>query len=60
MQKILEQSPHFETYFSATANLGVECSKNNGVRFFDYYLKDCILHQPAIRYESVAVVNSYC
>jgi len=48
--------------FSATANLGVECSKNNGVQFvfFDYYLKDCNLHQPAIRYktESVAVVNS--
>ena len=36
--------------FSATANLGVECSKNNGVRFFDYYLKDCNLHQPAISY----------
>jgi len=55
---ILEQCPHFETYFSA--NFGVECSKNNGVQFVSVgYLKDCNLQQPAIRYESVAVVNSH-
>jgi len=34
---ILEQCPHFETYFSA--NFGVECSKNNGVQFVSVIIR---------------------